>query len=178
MNNQTVIEKETKQSTMKHKKILVMGVSGCGKSHIGQLLAQDLHFQFFDGDDFHPDSNVEKMRQGIPLTDEDRIDWLHTLNQLFISNDAAVIACSALKPQYRDILRLNNSELVIIYLQGDFDTIWQRHQKRDNHWFNGENMLKSQFEALMEPNANEAIFIDIKPSIDSVIQNIHTQLKA
>lgn len=70
------------------------------------------------------------MQQGIPLTDEDRIDWLHTLNQLFIDNESVVIACSALKPEYRDILRNNNENLTIVYLQGNFDTIWQRHKKR------------------------------------------------
>lgn len=161
---------------MKNKKIVVMGVSGCGKSHIGQLLAKDLNYPFFDGDDFHPQSNVEKMRQGIPLTDDDRTDWLHTLNRLFIDNESAVIACSALKPEYRDILRHNNEELTIIYLQGEFETIWQRHQKRDNHWFNGKSMLESQFTTLIEPLPHEAIFIDIKPSIETVLRTIHQKI--
>ncbi len=159
-------------------KILVMGVSGCGKSHVGNLLAQQLGFPFFDGDDFHPEPNVEKMKQGIPLTDQDRIGWLHTLNQLFLDNDQAVIACSALKPEYRDILRHNNNDLVIVYLQGDFDTIWKRHQKRNNHWFNGKSMLESQFDALIEPQTSEAIFVNISPSISDVIINIHQQLDA
>ncbi|WP_105902735.1 gluconokinase [Vibrio gangliei] len=161
---------------MDHKKILVMGVSGCGKSHIGQLLAQSIQYPFFDGDDFHPQSNVDKMRQGTPLTDEDRIDWLHTLNRLFIENECAVVACSALKPQYRDILRQDNEELTIVYLQGDFDTIWQRHQKRGNHWFNGKSMLESQFETLIEPNPNEAIFIDIRPTVEDVLNTIKHKL--
>lgn len=162
---------------MNHKKILVMGVSGCGKSHIGHLLAQQLSYSFFDGDDFHPQNNVDKMRQGIPLTDEDRVDWLHTLNRLFTDNESAVIACSALKPEYRDILRKNNEDLTIVYLQGDFDTIWQRHQKRDNHWFNGKLMLESQFDTLIEPLPNEAIFIDIKPSVETVLHTIQQKLK-
>ncbi|WP_082242599.1 gluconokinase, partial [Vibrio coralliirubri] len=110
------------------KKILVMGVSGCGKSLIGSRIAQALDLQFFDGDDFHPQSNVEKMRQGIPLTDEDRQGWLGTLNKQYIEQPSSVIACSALKPQYRDILRKNNEGLVIVYLQGSFDTIWNRHK--------------------------------------------------
>lgn len=162
---------------MNHKKILVMGVSGCGKSHIGHLLAQQLSYSFFDGDDFHPQNNVDKMRQGIPLTDEDRVDWLHTLNRLFTDNESVVIACSALKPEYRDILRKNNEDLTIVYLQGDFDTIWQRHQKRDNHWFNGKLMLESQFDTLIEPLPNEAIFIDIKPSVETVLHTIQQKLK-
>lgn len=93
---------------MKPKKILVMGVSGCGKSSIGSKIADALGLKFFDGDDYHPQDNVDKMRQGIPLTDDDRLGWLQTLNRLFIEQAGAVIACSALKPAYRDILRADN----------------------------------------------------------------------
>lgn len=100
---------------MKAKKILVMGVSGCGKSLIGSEIAKSLNLPFYDGDDYHPLANVEKMRQGTPLTDDDRIGWLHTLNRLYVENEAAVIACSALKPEYRDILRLENQDLVIVF---------------------------------------------------------------
>ncbi|WP_394246056.1 gluconokinase [Vibrio profundi] len=162
---------------MKSKKILVMGVSGCGKSLIGSRIAKALDLQFFDGDDFHPETNVEKMRQGIPLTDEDRQGWLETLNQQFISQPSAVIACSALKPQYRDILRKNNEELVIVYLQGSFDTIWNRHKNRENHYFNGEQMLKSQFEALVEPQKGEALFVDIAQDVEQVVESALALLK-
>lgn len=155
---------------MKAKKILVMGVSGCGKSLIGSEIAKSLNLPFYDGDDYHPQANVDKMRQGTPLTDEDRIGWLHTLNRLYVENEAAVIACSALKPEYRDILRLDNQELVIVFLKGDFDTIWSRHQKRDNHYFNGESMLRSQFEALREPTLEEALHIDICHSVEEVVE--------
>lgn len=154
---------------MKAKKILVMGVSGCGKSSVGSQMAQRLGLTFFDGDDFHPQHNVDKMSQGIPLTDEDRYGWLQTLNRLFMDNDSAVIACSALRPQYRDILRENNDELVIIYLQGDYDTIWSRLSQRADHYFQGEKMLRSQFETLIEPGADEAIFIDITQPMDEVV---------
>ncbi|UXI03155.1 gluconokinase [Photobacterium sp. TY1-4] len=154
---------------MKPKKILVMGVSGCGKSLIGSKIAAALGLTFFDGDDYHPPENVAKMREGIPLTDEDRYGWLKTLNQLFVERDTAVVACSALKAHYRDILRENNPELVIVYLQGAFDTIWSRHQQRANHYFNGEAMLRSQFEALEEPAAGEALFIDIRQDVDAVV---------
>lgn len=162
---------------MKSKKILVMGVSGCGKSLIGSRIAKALDLQFFDGDDFHPETNVEKMRQGIPLTDEDRQGWLETLNQQFISQPSAVIACSALKPQYRDTLRKNNEELVIVYLQGSFDTIWNRHKNRENHYFNGEQMLKSQFEALVEPQEDEALFVDIAQDVEQVVESALALLK-
>lgn len=155
---------------MKAKKILVMGVSGCGKSLIGSEIANALKLPFHDGDDYHPQANVDKMAEGIPLNDDDRQGWLETLNKVYTANDAAVIACSALKPSYRDILRRNNQELVIVYLKGDFDTIWNRHKARENHYFNGEAMLKSQFEALVEPTIDEALHIDIKLSVEDVVK--------
>lgn len=163
---------------MKAKKILVMGVSGCGKSLIGSELAKSLNLPFYDGDDFHPQANVEKMRQGIPLDDVDRIGWLHTLNKLFTDNQSAVVACSALKPEYRDILRHNNSSLVIVYLKGDFDTIWSRHRNRANHYFNGESMLKSQFDTLVEPTEEEALHVDISQSVEQVLQQALIAIEA
>ncbi|WP_428774535.1 gluconokinase [Vibrio sp.] len=162
---------------MKPKKILVMGVSGCGKSLIGSQIAHALQMPFFDGDDFHPEKNVEKMSQGVPLTDEDRQGWLETLNKLFVEQDEAVVACSALKPRYREVLKRNNEQLVIVYLKGDFDTIWSRHQKRDNHYFTGETMLRSQFDALVEPSKEEAIYIDIRPSAKQVLKKALSALK-
>ncbi|ENF8749275.1 gluconokinase [Vibrio fluvialis] len=161
---------------MKPRKILVMGVSGCGKSSIGSKIAEALGLKFFDGDDYHPKQNVEKMRQGIPLTDEDRYGWLQTLNRLFIEQESAVIACSALKPEYRDILRTNNEELVTVYLQGDYDTIWSRLKQRSDHYFQGEKMLKSQFAILVEPQAGEAIFVDISQSLDDVVAQALTAI--
>ncbi|MGD8232644.1 gluconokinase [Vibrio sp. TRT 1302] len=163
---------------MKAKKILVMGVSGCGKSLIGSELAKSLQLPFYDGDDFHPQANVEKMRQGIPLDDEDRIGWLHTLNKLYLDNECAVVACSALKPEYRDILRSENSSLVIVYLKGDFDTIWARHKNRANHYFNGEAMLRSQFDTLVEPTCDEALHIDISQSVEQVVQQVLNAIEA
>ena len=88
-----------------------------------------------------------------------------------------MIACSALKPQYRDILRKNNEDLVIVYLQGSFDTIWNRQQARENHYFNGQEMLKSQFETLVEPNKGEALFIDISQDVEQVVENALTQIR-
>lgn len=163
---------------MKAKKILVMGVSGCGKSLIGSELAKSLKLPFYDGDDFHPQANVEKMRQGIPLDDADRSGWLDTLNKLYVDNECAVIACSALKPEYRDILRRNNESLVIVYLKGDFDTIWARHKNRANHYFNGEAMLRSQFDTLVEPGTEEALHIDIAQSVEQVLQQALTAIEA
>lgn len=152
------------------KKIIVMGVSGCGKSSMGQRIAEHYGFPFFDGDDFHSETNVAKMRDGIPLTDEDRFDWLKTLNNVLKSEDDAVVACSALKPEYRDTLRDGIENLVFVYLKGDFDTIWQRHQKRDGHYFNGKSMLESQFATLVEPNGEDALTVEINQTLDQVFQ--------
>lgn len=157
-------------------KILVMGVSGSGKSQVGKLLANKLNLTFFDGDDYHSAGNVEKMRQGIPLADKDREGWLNTLNQLIHNKEQLVLACSALKPDYREILRRNNDELQFIYLKGDIETIWDRHQSRKGHYFQGRSMLENQFETLTEPDSNEALHIDIKPTIDNVVRQIVTKL--
>ena len=153
------------------KKIIVLGVSGSGKSFIGKQVADTLGYPFFDGDDFHCDANVEKMRQGTPLTDDDRQGWLETLNKLLIDNTSAVIACSALKPEYRDILRRDLDDLTFIYLKGDIDTIWQRHQKREGHYFNGRGMLESQFATLIEPTEEEAFAVDISQDADAVLRD-------
>ncbi|PFG45310.1 gluconokinase [Vibrio sp. ES.051] len=155
-----------------NKKYVIMGVSGCGKSSIGDSLAKALNIPFFDGDDYHPDENVEKMRNGIPLTDEDRKEWLLTLNRLIQDQDSLVLACSALKPEYRDTLRNGCHELIFCYLKGDFDTIWSRLQAREGHYFQGSSMLESQFSTLVEPTEKEAISIDINQPPQNVVQDI------
>lgn len=159
-----------------NKKYVVMGVSGCGKSSIGAQLAHELDIPFYDGDDFHPAENVAKMQSGQPLTDEDRQSWLASLNHLINCKEHLVLACSALKPEYRNQLREGNPSLQFIYLQGDFDTIWSRHQKRENHYFNGEAMLHSQFETLIEPEQKEAIYIDIRHTPQQIIDEILAQI--
>ncbi|WP_428773892.1 gluconokinase [Vibrio sp.] len=155
-----------------NKKYVVMGVSGCGKSSIGHSLATTLNIPFFDGDDFHPEENIQKMRSGIPLTDEDRKTWLQSLSQLIQREDQLVVACSALKPEYREILRSGGNTLTFCYLKGDFDTIWSRHKAREGHYFQGSAMLESQFETLIEPSEQEAIHIDIKQAPDQIVDEI------
>ena len=150
-------------------KIVVLGVSGSGKSLIGKNIAEKLGYPFFDGDDFHCQTNVDKMSKGIPLTDEDRKDWLATLNTLLTDNPTVVIACSGLKPEYRAMLRQGLDDVTMIYLKGSIDTIWQRHQKRDGHYFNGREMLESQFATLIEPTEEEALVIDISQDADAVL---------
>ena len=152
------------------KRIIVLGVSGSGKSLIGKKIADKLGYHFFDADDFHSDANVEKMRQGIPLNDDDRQGWLITLNELLVKTPNAVLACSALKPAYRETLGRNLDDVSLVYLKGDIDTIWQRHQQREGHFFNGRAMLENQFETLIEPTPDEAFIVDISQDAETVLQ--------
>lgn len=158
------------------KKIIVLGVSGSGKSLIGQRIADALNLNFYDGDDFHSQANIDKMSNGTPLNDDDRKDWFITLNRLLKEKDTAVVACSGLKPEYRATLREGVDNLIMVYLKGSFETIWQRHQKRDSHYFNGRDMLESQFTILVEPTEEEAIIIDIAQEVDKVVQDALSQL--
>ena len=146
--------------------IILMGVSGSGKTTIGRLLAQDLGWPFYDGDDFHPQANIDKMRQGIPLTDDDRDAWLTALRQqieTFIDNrQSAVLACSALKQAYRERLRGDRPEVRFIYLKGDYALIRQRLQGRQGHFMKAD-LLSSQFATLEEPKGVPAIDIAQEP---------------
>lgn len=131
-----------------------MGVSGSGKTTIGQMLAESLHWEFHDADSFHSPDNIEKMRRGIPLDDNDRIPWLQSLQTAIINwlqdNRNVVLACSALKASYRQFLVLD-SDIKLVYLQGTFELIQTRLQKRENHFMNRE-LLTSQFASLEEPD--------------------------
>ena len=148
--------------------IILMGVSGSGKTTIGQLLAQDLGWPFYDGDDFHPQANIDKMRQGVPLTDADRDSWLTALRRqidtLLANRQSAVLACSALKQAYRDRLGGDRPEVRFIYLKGDYALIRQRLQKRQGH-FMPADLLKSQFATLEVPEDVPAINISQTPEI-------------
>lgn len=151
-------------------KIVVMGVSGSGKSLVGQRLGDLLGVPFFDADDYHSEANVQKMANGIPLTDEDRRDWLSDLAELIRNTPGLVLACSALKKTYREQLRTGDPKLKFLYLRGDFETIWSRHSQRQDHYFTGQDMLKSQFLSLEEPDANEAYIIDISATPEAVLK--------
>lgn len=153
-----------------------MGVSGCGKSSIGSALAKTLGIPFFDGDSYHSAKSIQKMQSGIPLTDDDRKSWLVRLNELVRQHEQLVIACSALKPEYRDILRNKSDELKFIYLKGDFDTIYARLESRQDHFFSGPAMLKSQFSTLVEPSAQEAIHIDIRKKPEQILEDILSKI--
>lgn len=160
---------------------LVMGVSGSGKSTVGRALAQRLGVPFYDGDDFHPAANVAKMSRGIPLDDADRVPWLARLHDLIAGHLArgttAVIACSALKKQYRDQLRAGNEGVDIIYLQGSYALIRQRMAARPDH-FMPAGMLRSQFDALEPPAPHSAFCVDVDQSVDSIVDHILRHITA
>jgi gluconokinase len=150
-----------------------MGVSGSGKSAAGSALANALDWHFYDRDDFHPQANVDRMSQGIPLTDEDRLPWLTTLHDQIADcleqEKSAVVACSALKASYRDQLRQGLENVVFVYLRAEFDLIFGRMLARRTH-FMKPAMLQGQFDTLEEPR--EAIVVDVDQSIDDIVADI------
>lgn len=155
-----------KNQKVKNSLFLVMGVSGCGKTTVAKELANTLKIPFIEADDFHPIHNIEKMKKGIPLNDEDRLPWLENLAKELKEKEVsgAVLACSALKKKYRTTLNsLIFSPLQVIFLEGSFEKIQERMKKRQNH-FMPADLLRSQFETL-EPPHNAWIFdIDNSPS--------------
>ncbi len=159
--------------------IILMGVSGTGKSTIGRGLQEQLHWPFYDADDFHPKHNIEKMASGQPLNDADRAPWLETLNQhlqqLQQQQRSAILACSALKRSYRDTLAKTIKEIVFVHLTGSFELLFQRLSKRKNHFMSAD-MLQSQFDTLEPcPSAYEVDVIETPQTlVDNIIE--HYQL--
>jgi gluconokinase len=156
--------------------VVVMGVTGSGKTTIGVLLARRLGWEFVDADSFHSAANVEKMRQGIALDDADREPWLRSLHEAMegwaAEHKSMVLACSALKRSYRDEL-CTGGETRLVYLKGSYDLISQRLRQRHGH-FASETILASQFAALEEPD--DAITVDIDHSQEEIVGEIVRQL--
>jgi len=156
--------------------VVIMGVSGSGKTTVGGLVAQHLGCAFSDADDFHPTVNVEKMQAGIPLTDSDRWPWLAALRAAIdgwiAAGESRIIACSALKAAYRDVLS-PKGDVTFIYLRGSHETIATRLASRTGHYMNPA-LLASQFEALEEPS--DALVIDITPPPPIIAQQIVERL--
>ena len=162
--------------------VIVMGVSGSGKSTIGSLLAGRLRWEFEDGDWFHPAANVEKMHSGIPLTDEDRWPWLQAIKAWIDKTHGegghGVIACSVLKRRYRDVLIGSRADVRLIYLRGDETLIARRIATRHEH-FMPRSLLHSQFEALEEPGPDESpIVVSIEPEPREIVAQILSALKS
>jgi gluconokinase len=158
--------------------IILFGVAGAGKSLIGQCLAAQLGWKFYDADQFHTSANIEKMRQGIALTDEDRGPWLERLCELLQTlrgrGEDAVLACSALKESYRRSLDLGE-EIKLVFLKGEYELIEKRLRKRQGHFMNPE-LLRSQFETLEEPRGG-ALVVDVKLSPSEIVKEIRSELK-
>ena len=149
--------------------LIVMGVSGCGKSTVGELLGQHLDWPFRDGDSFHSAANVAKMHAGIPLTDEDRWPWLASIAawiaELRGQGRHGIVACSALKRTYRDALRDGHDDVRFVFLEGSMELIAARLAKRKNHYM-PPSLLASQFATLEPPGADEnpiTVSVDQEP---------------
>jgi gluconokinase len=156
--------------------IAVMGVTGSGKTTIGNLLAARLAWQFADADDFHSPANKEKMHKGIPLTDADRLPWLAAIHEQIAkwvtAKENVVLACSALKQSYRQLL-WNGPELKFVYLKGSYELIAERLRARKGH-FADEHILAGQFRDLEEPN--DAVTVDIGASPEQIVDEICRRL--
>jgi carbohydrate kinase (thermoresistant glucokinase family) len=162
--------------------LVVMGVSGSGKSTIGTQLALQLHWEFEDGDWFHPARNIDKMHAGLPLTDEDRAPWLIAIadfiDQARLSGRHAVVACSALKRRYRTVIVGNRPDVRLIYLKGSLEMIGRRIAARHEH-FMPQSLLQSQFDALEEPGSDEhPLVVSIEPRPREIVAKILDALRA
>lgn len=161
---------------------IITGPAGCGKSSVADFLAKRLNLPYIEGDDFHPRSNVEKMANGIPLTDDDRWDWLETLRnkaveELEFGAEGCVVTCSCLKRRYRDVIRIAGREaddviVRFVYLRASEELLLKRVKARKNHYMK-DDMVHSQFTALEEPDESEVdvISVDVSGSLASV-QNL------
>jgi gluconokinase len=165
---------------MKPALVVVMGVSGCGKSTVGLLLAQACGVPYVEGDDLHSQDNVERMRSGVPLTDAQRRGWLELLSQRLAQAHAQssglVVSCSALKRAYRDVLRTGAPELQFVHLQGERELLAQRTAQRVGHYMPA-SLLDSQLATLEPPQADErAMTCNVADSPDLVVRQIMTYL--
>jgi len=160
--------------------VIIFGVSAAGKTTVGKLLAEELRWRFLEADDFHPRANIEKMRSGRPLTDEDRWPWLERLRGWITSFLAekknAVLACSALKRAYRDRLRASD-DVKLVFLRGNYARIEKQLRQRRGHFMNPA-LLKSQFADLEEPEPDEDVLtVDLERTPQEVVEEIKTKLR-
>jgi gluconokinase len=157
--------------------VILMGVAGSGKTTVGKILARRLHWSFYDGDDFHPAHNREKMHRAEPLTDHDRAPWLEALRGLISrcerAHENAVLACSALKQAYRERLTPGSREVRLVYLKGPQHLIARRLAARHGHFFDPA-LLQSQCDALEEPS--DAVLVDIADTLEQITDAIVTAL--
>ena len=159
--------------------VIIFGVSGAGKTTVGKLLASELGWRFIEADDFHPATNMEKMRIGHPLTDKDRWPWLERLRQQIVRSLAAgqnaVLACSALKRAYRDRLRVSDA-VKFVFLRGDYGLVERQLRSRHGHFMNA-TLLQSQFDDLEEPQPDENVLtIELGRTPEEIVERIEVKL--
>jgi gluconokinase len=159
--------------------VIIFGVSGAGKTTVGKLLARKVRWHFLEADDFHPAANIEKMRCGHPLTDEDRWPWLERLREeikrSLAAGENAVLACSALKRKYRDCLRVN-SQVKFVFLRGDYELVANQVRHRRGHFMNPD-LLRSQFADLEEPEPDQDVLtIELGRTPEELVEEIKTKL--
>src|SRR6516225_2587063 len=160
--------------------LIAMGVSGAGKTRIGELLAERLKCSFTDGDAFHSAANKEKMHNGIPLTDDDRWPWLRAIRAAIEekqqAHETAVFTCSSLKRSYRDILRNGDKDVCFVYLKGTRELLQERLQTRTGHFFD-PSLLQSQLDTLEEPGEDEAITVSIELTPEAIVDEVLRQVE-
>jgi carbohydrate kinase (thermoresistant glucokinase family) len=158
--------------------LILIGPMGCGKTTIGKMLAEKLGWPFYDGDDFHPKENVEKMRAGSALTDGDRRVWLEKLrgfvNHWLKEKQNTILACSALKQAYRDLLGVNQMTVRTVYLRGSYPLLRKRIEKRQ-HPYMDKNLLRSQLDILEEPK--DGLSVDISETPETIVRTILENLR-
>lgn len=159
--------------------VILMGVAGSGKTTIGQALAAATNWEFSDADWFHSSTAKEKMSRGEPLTDSDRQPWLQSLQQAIAQwlqvDKNVILACSALKVSYRQILCNDDPRVKLVYLQGNYELIEQRLRDRLGHFMKA-SLLPSQFDTLEAPTPTEAVYIDISQDLGAIVQQIRNFL--
>jgi len=161
-------------------RVVVMGVSGCGKSTVGAALAEGLGLRFVEGDALHPPRNVALMAAGTPLTDEDRHDWLQAVAATLAAAEGAgvVVSCSALKRSYRDLLRASAPDLKLVHLRGEPALLAERLHARKGHYM-PPSLLQSQFDTLEVPTADESVYsADVEQSPSMLVAQLLHRLRA
>ena len=158
---------------VKTRVLVLIGPMGCGKTTVGRVLSRKLSWPFYDGDDFHPPVNVEKMRRGVPLNDADRRPWLHILKNhidaWLQSGQSVLLACSALKRQYRDLLGIDQKTVISVYLKGSYELLQKRIGSR-RHAYMDQELLQSQIDTMEVPQ--DGLTVDISASPDKIADSI------
>ena len=162
--------------------LIVMGVSGSGKSTVADALAQSFNWTLAEGDDFHSPANIAKMHAGVPLDDEDRMPWLGAIAAWIDARrragEAGIVTCSALKRAYRDLLAGDRPEVLFVYLKGSADVMSQHLAGREGH-FMPVSLLSSQFDTLEEPTPDEPVLtVDAARPVEEIVSEVEVRLKS